>query len=331
MHVGDRVLEDEVDHLLVAAEQLLDLGARVGVSPCQVSRSPLRSSLRTSSKSSSWPSSRRCRPSRRPAPRGSRCVLASSRNWPKRGAVLERDPEVRVGDPEAQAALAQLELVDDALVEQAEHVGAGADDEALVGEGALQRAGAAEPLAALEDEHDCARRGRGRRPRSGRCGRRRRSTASQSRDGHLGDRHRQPDLAELAAISLPGFSLLPVRSCHCALAVSQRLQIALGDERVERVDVGLVAGVAAGDVAAVRTPSWVSSQTPQSWRLTVSQKSTASLGSKSVARRSSPARRTTRRSPRCGRRRGARGCGASRSRDAARPARSGTARSSRRS
>ncbi len=68
-------------------------------------------------------------------------------------AVLERDPEVGVGDEEAQAAATQVELAEHQLVEQADDVGAGADDVAIVGERPLEGAGPAEPLAALEDEH----------------------------------------------------------------------------------------------------------------------------------------------------------------------------------
>ena len=72
------------------------------------------------------------------------------------GAVLEGDPEVGVGREEAQAALAQAELVDDDVVEQPDDVGAGADHVAGIRERALEGAGAAEALAALEDEHALA-------------------------------------------------------------------------------------------------------------------------------------------------------------------------------
>ncbi len=71
-------------------------------------------------------------------------------------AVGERDPQVGVGDVDVEAALLELELADHDVVEQADDVGAGADDEVGVGERALERAGAAEPLAALEDEHGLA-------------------------------------------------------------------------------------------------------------------------------------------------------------------------------
>ena len=83
-------------------------------------------------------------------------MRASSSHWPKRGAVLERDPQVGVGDVDVEAALLEPELVDHELVEQADDVGARADDVVGVGERALERAGAAEPLAALEHEHRLA-------------------------------------------------------------------------------------------------------------------------------------------------------------------------------
>jgi hypothetical protein len=69
------------------------------------------------------------------------------------GAVVEGDPEVRVGDEEPQAALAETQLPQHQLVEQADHVGTGADLVALVGERALQGAGAAEALAPLQHQH----------------------------------------------------------------------------------------------------------------------------------------------------------------------------------
>ena len=74
----------------------------------------------------------------------------------ERRAVRERDPQVGVGDVDLEAALRELELVDHEVVEQAHDVGARAHDEVGVGERALERARAAEPLAALEHEHRLA-------------------------------------------------------------------------------------------------------------------------------------------------------------------------------
>src|SRR5262249_50962831 len=63
-----------------------------------------------------------------------------------------------------EAAALEVELVDHQLVEQPDDVGAGADRVALVGERALERAGAAQPLPALEHQDLLARLGQvGRR------------------------------------------------------------------------------------------------------------------------------------------------------------------------
>ena len=70
----------------------------------------------------------------------------------ERGAVVEGDEERRVGDGDLDAALAEAQLGDHELVENADDVGAGADDVALVGEWPLERAGAADALAPLEHE-----------------------------------------------------------------------------------------------------------------------------------------------------------------------------------
>ena len=114
----------------------------------------------------------------------------------ERAAVLERHPQVRVGDPVTQPAARELELGDDELVEQPDDVGAGADDKALVGEGTLERGRASEPLAPLEHEHRLAGPGE-----IGRCGETVVATPDDDRipvaSGQLGDRFRQPDLAEL--------------------------------------------------------------------------------------------------------------------------------------
>ncbi len=110
------------------------------------------------------------------------------------GAVLERDPQVRVGDVEVQAALLELQLVDHEVVEQADDVGARADR--VAGERLLERARAAEPLAALEHEHRLA--GAGEVGGGGEA-----VVAAADDDdvpvlgGELGDRGGQPDLTEL--------------------------------------------------------------------------------------------------------------------------------------
>src|SRR5262249_40359531 len=65
-------------------------------------------------------------------------------------------PQIGVGDVALEPALAELQLADDERVEQADDVRARADDVAIVVERALQRAGAAEPLAPLEHQHALA-------------------------------------------------------------------------------------------------------------------------------------------------------------------------------
>jgi hypothetical protein len=70
-----------------------------------------------------------------------------------RGPVGERDPQVGVGHEDPVAVALQPKLVDHRLVEQADHVRAGADQVAGVAEGLLQGAGAAEALAPLQDQH----------------------------------------------------------------------------------------------------------------------------------------------------------------------------------
>ena len=88
----------------------------------------------------------------------------------------------------------ELELGDHDRVEQADDVGAGADHVALVGERALEGAGAAELVAALEHEHRLAGLGE-----VGGGGEPVVPAADDDRvpvaRGELGDRRRQPDPA----------------------------------------------------------------------------------------------------------------------------------------
>ena len=123
-------------------------------------------------------------------------MRASSIHWPKERAVLERDPEVGVGDVDVQAAALERELPDHEVVEQADDVGAGADDVVGVGERALERARAAEPLAPLEHEHGLAGPGE-----VGRAGEAVVAAADDDRvpvaGGELLHGRGQPDLAQL--------------------------------------------------------------------------------------------------------------------------------------
>ena len=156
-HRGDRLLEDDRDQLGIVAEQPLDLarGSARAAARCRrrrrraagrgSGRRRRRSSARPSMSGSAKPCARRCAAVRAPIDEAG-----------VRAAVGERAPEVRVGRGDPVAVALELELGDHHRVEQADDVGAGADHEALVGERALERAGAAELLAALEHEHRAA-------------------------------------------------------------------------------------------------------------------------------------------------------------------------------
>ncbi len=109
------------------------------------------------------------------------------------GAVGEAAPQVRIAGRHLVAVAAQIELGDHELVEQPDDVGAGGDEEAVVLERPLDRAGAAELLAPLQHEHRLAG--------PGQIGGRGEPVVPAADDdrvpiarGQLGDRHRQPDL-----------------------------------------------------------------------------------------------------------------------------------------
>ena len=194
-HLRDRCLEDEVDHLAAAAEHRLDLGAgrRLALPGVALALAEQLADVVVELLVPPVAVDVALRDSERLEVGLGPAVIDE---LAQRAAVGERDPEVRVGDPPAQPAALQVEVVDHLLIEQAEHVGAGADHEPLVGERPLERAGAAEPLAALEDEH--------RAPGPGQVGGGGEPVVAAADDdgvpvarGDLGDRHRQPDLAEV--------------------------------------------------------------------------------------------------------------------------------------
>ena len=60
---------------------------------------------------------------------------------------------MRIDEVHAVAVAAEIELVDDPRMEEADEVRARADDEPLVLEGVLERAGAADSIACLEHQH----------------------------------------------------------------------------------------------------------------------------------------------------------------------------------
>ena len=111
------------------------------------------------------------------------------------GAVLEGAPDEWLGDEDLVAVVPQAQLGDDALVEQADDVGARADPVGLVGERGLQGAGPTQALAGLEHQH--------RLPGSGQIGRRREAVVATTdhdgvpvASGQVGHRHGQADLAQ---------------------------------------------------------------------------------------------------------------------------------------
>ena len=126
-HVGDRGLEDDVDHRLLAAQHLLDLGARRRVAHPRVALAGAQAPADLVEEVLVGPVARDV------ALRDAQLLEVGLRPrvvepLAERRAVLERDPQVGVGDVERQPALAQAELADDQLVEQADDVGARADD-----------------------------------------------------------------------------------------------------------------------------------------------------------------------------------------------------------
>ena len=223
-HLGDRGAEDDVEHRLLAAEQLLDLRARRRLAHPRVARAGAQLAADLVEEVLIGPVALDVLGDDAEVAKvalGALVVepLAEGR------AVLERDPQVGVGDEALKAAAAQVELGDHELVEQADDVGARADDEALVGERALERAGAAQALAALEHEHRAA----GARE----VGRGGQAVVAAADDdgvplarGELGQRLGEPDLAE------PGCDLV-----HAAVLRSGSWAIG------ERVDGDGAAGV----------------------------------------------------------------------------------------
>ena len=123
-------------------------------------------------------------------------MRASSSHWPK--LVPSSNGTHRLGSATSKCRPRSREpqLADDQLVEQADDVGARADDVARVAERPLERAGAAEPLAALEHEDRLAGAGEVRGARE--------AVVAAADDhgvpvagGELGDGRGQADLAQL--------------------------------------------------------------------------------------------------------------------------------------
>ena len=153
--LGDRGLEDDVDHRLLAVQELLQLGARRRLADPGVALAGAQALADLVEEVLVGPVALLVLGA--DAERVEVALRAGVvEPLAEAGAVGERDPQVGVGDVDVEAALLELQLADDEVVEQADDVGAGADDEVGVGERALERAGAAEPLAALEHEDGLA-------------------------------------------------------------------------------------------------------------------------------------------------------------------------------
>ena len=149
-HVGDRRFEDEVDQVRIA-QHLLELGARGGVADPGVPLALAELAAGAVERLAvGLPAlDVLVRDAEVAKPREGLLLVVE---LDERGAVVEGDEERRVGDGDLDAALAEAKLGDHELVENADDVGAGAHDVALVGERPLQRAGPADALAPLEHE-----------------------------------------------------------------------------------------------------------------------------------------------------------------------------------
>ena len=150
-HVRDRRLEEDVDHPLVVAEHGLELvaGGRV---PDPAVPAPGAQQLahvvedllvRPVAVDVGGGEAERLQPRLRAG-----VVVPLG----QRRAVLEGCPQVGIGHEHLEPAAAQVELVDDHGIEQADDVRAGAHDVAVVREGAFEGACAPQPLAALQHQ-----------------------------------------------------------------------------------------------------------------------------------------------------------------------------------
>ena len=153
--VGDGGLEHEVDHRLVATQDLLDLAASGSVPDPGVALALAELDPDLVEELLVGPVALLVG-LRDPELVQVRLGALVVEPLAEGGAVVKGDPEVGVGREEAQAAPAQAELVDHDVVEQPDDVGARADHVTGIRERALEGAGAAESLAALEDQHALA-------------------------------------------------------------------------------------------------------------------------------------------------------------------------------
>ena len=191
-HVRDRGVEDDLERLGVAGQQLLDLGALGRVADPRV---PPAVAQRTAD-----PAEERAVGEVAVDVAWGECVDGGSAPvvvvpQGDRRAVLEGAPQVGVDDLDPVPVPAQAELVDHQRVEQPDQIGARAHHEPVVLERALERARTPETCPALEHEHG--------EPAAGQVGGGGQPVvaATDHHDvpvpgGHVGHRHGQADLAE---------------------------------------------------------------------------------------------------------------------------------------
>ena len=169
-HLGDGRLEDDVDGLGVAAEELLDLGPVGGVADPGVA--PTVAQRAADAVEQGLVGLVALHVARRELGHGGGAAIGVVPQG-DRGAVLERAPQVGVHELDPVPAVAQPELVDHERVQQADRVGARAHEPAGSGKGCSSVQAPPEPVRAARGRARCVRPGRDRPPRSARCGRRR--------------------------------------------------------------------------------------------------------------------------------------------------------------
>jgi hypothetical protein len=191
-HLGDRRLEQRLDRLLVAAEAFLQLGAAGRIPEPGVARRVAQGAADAAEQLLIGEVAVHVARVEGGDRGGGLLVVGPAG---EAGAVLERAPQVGVGRRHPVAVALQFQLLDDQRVQQPDHVGARAHQPGGVGEGLLERAGAAEPVAALQHHHGPAG--------AGEIGGRGEPVVPAADDhrvpapgGEVGRCHRQPDLAE---------------------------------------------------------------------------------------------------------------------------------------
>ena len=154
--VGDRGVEQRVDRLSVVAEPRLDLVARRSVAePCVAFGLPIAQRPTDAREQIGIGEVAVHVGGRQRRHRRSRALAVVPQR--DRRAVFERAPEVRVGALHAVAVAGEIELVDDERMEQADEVGARADQPVGVGERLLEGARPPDLLTSLEHEDAMAR------------------------------------------------------------------------------------------------------------------------------------------------------------------------------